>query len=83
MQLGVPVIATSAGGHSEIIDHLETGLLVQAGDHIEMATAGIKIFKSVALRNKLITNGKSKAASIYSVKSTTQRIKSMYEMLCS
>ncbi len=81
MQLGTPVIATSAGGHTEIVDHMRTGVLVQAGDYIAMATAAINLFESAALRNELITNGKQKARSIYSVESTTHRIKTIYEKL--
>jgi glycosyltransferase involved in cell wall biosynthesis len=37
MACGVPVIATNTGGTPELVRHMENGLLIEAGDHVELA----------------------------------------------
>ena len=81
MQLGVPVVATEAGGHIEIVDHMESGLLVQVGNHSDMAIAGVKILENPALRDKLVMNGKRIVATTYSVDTSAKRITEIYSAL--
>ena len=45
MLLSVPVVATDAGGHGEIVRHGETGLLVPPDDADAMAAACVKLLQ--------------------------------------
>jgi glycosyltransferase involved in cell wall biosynthesis len=46
MLLGMPIIATHAGGISSLIDHTKTGLLVPEGEPFSLAGAIIELSKS-------------------------------------
>ncbi|HEV2352018.1 MAG TPA: glycosyltransferase family 4 protein [Terriglobia bacterium] len=53
MQRGIPVIATNTGGTSEIVEHELNGLIVPAGDGVELATALNKMLNSPELYKRL------------------------------
>ena len=56
MLLGIPIIATYAGGLSTIIDNNETGILVNEGDPYVLAGAIIEIIENY---NEAIARGKN------------------------
>ena len=53
LAVGTPVIATDAGGVSEVVHDGENGLLVPAGDAVALASAVRRFFADEALRNRL------------------------------
>ena len=50
---GLPVVATSAGGIPELIEHDHTGLLVPVGDVSALAAALLRMLGDAALRQRL------------------------------
>ena len=60
---GVPVIATSAGGTPEIIDHKTNGLLIPVGNEKKLEQSIQIILNDIALKNKLIKNSFSQLKS--------------------
>jgi|WetSurMetagenome_2_1015567.scaffolds.fasta_scaffold01023_11 glycosyltransferase involved in cell wall biosynthesis len=61
MLIGMPVIATFAGGIPSIIDNKEEGLLVQDGDHYALAGAIIELIKDRNYAVSLGTKARKKA----------------------
>ena len=59
MALGVPIVATEAGGVPEIVKHEETGLLAPVGDADELARLVIRILENDELRGQLTKNAQS------------------------
>lgn len=51
--LGLPAVATRAGGIPEVITHDYNGLLVNVGDHDALARAWVQIATDQALRSRL------------------------------
>jgi glycosyltransferase involved in cell wall biosynthesis len=57
----VPVISTNVGGIPEQVENGKTGILVNAGDPVELAEACIKILTNTFLALSLAKNGYQKA----------------------
>lgn len=58
MAMGVSVVATRCGGPQEIIEHGETGLLVDVGDAEAMARETSRLLEDAALRKALGERGR-------------------------
>jgi N-acetyl-alpha-D-glucosaminyl L-malate synthase BshA len=58
MACGVPVVASSVGGLSEVIDHGRTGFLHHVDDLDGMATSGIKALTDPALHAAVAASGR-------------------------
>lgn len=61
LALGLPVVSTNVGGIPYLLEHEETALLVEDGDHEAMAEAVLRIMKDSDLREKLIRQGRALA----------------------
>lgn len=61
MSLGVPVVASDAGGHKEIIHHQYNGLLFPVGDANSCASEIMRVLQKQELRSCLIENGLTSA----------------------
>ncbi|MEW6183379.1 MAG: glycosyltransferase family 4 protein [Bacillota bacterium] len=59
MQLGLPVVATAAGGTPEVIKDGETGLLIPPGDNNALSKALVLLIKDTDLRTRLAENAKT------------------------
>jgi glycosyltransferase involved in cell wall biosynthesis len=59
MAVGPPVISTFVGGTAEIIDHEETGLLVQPGQPEALAAAIRRLYRDAALARRLGRAGRT------------------------
>ncbi len=57
LALGVPVVATDAGGVTEIVDHGVDGLLVKPEDPADLARAIEKLYRQPELRRKMGDEG--------------------------
>ena len=76
--VGLPVIATAAGGIPEIVKHSETGLLAPVGDHAMLAThVENLVYARGTLREKLIQNA-LKLAQEFSYKRTGEKTQEIY-----
>jgi glycosyltransferase involved in cell wall biosynthesis len=64
MALGVPVIARAACGTPELVRHRETGLLLPAGTVPEIAEAIRELLGDSGLRDRLVRQGRTLAASM-------------------
>jgi glycosyltransferase involved in cell wall biosynthesis len=61
MLLGMPVIATFAGGIPSIVENKKEGLLVQDGDPYALAGAIIELKKDQKYANDLGNNARARA----------------------
>ncbi|MGQ3684445.1 MAG: glycosyltransferase family 4 protein [Candidatus Loosdrechtia sp.] len=61
MSVGVPVVASNAGGHCEIIEHEKNGLLFPVGDEKACASAIIRLLKDEKLRQDFVKAGRETA----------------------
>ncbi len=62
MAAGVPVLAANAGGPAEVVADGVDGLLYRMGDVDELARGMARLYEDPDLRNRLVTNGRLKAA---------------------
>lgn len=53
MALGIPVVATAVGGIPEVLEHAETGLLVEPGDSHAIARSIARLIQDESLRRTL------------------------------
>jgi glycosyltransferase involved in cell wall biosynthesis len=67
MAAGKPVVATSVGGVSDLVDHEKTGLLVPARDAEALGGALLRLAGDRELRSRLGSAGRSLAARQYTV----------------
>lgn len=80
LALGLPAVATRAGGIPEVIDHGENGLLVNVGDHDALARSWIQIAEDHALRERLSAAAKA-SSSRFDASAATKSIESLYRSL--
>ena len=81
MSLKKPVIATDAGGNSELVIHMETGLLIPKKSPEAIANA-IKQYKNNReLQVKMAETGYNHIATNFTVQKTVDETLSMYETL--
>jgi glycosyltransferase involved in cell wall biosynthesis len=81
MACGKPIIATRVGGIPELIEHNQTGLLVESNDVEALSAAMESILKSKEDAQRLGENAKKKAGHRYSLESMVQTIENLYEEL--
>jgi len=78
MSLGVPIVASNAGGHRELVSDGVDGILVEPRNHQEFAKAMQSVLLDPALRHSLVQNGKSKVRDCFARDSVVGRIQSTY-----
>ncbi|MNI04805.1 Capsular glucan synthase [compost metagenome] len=81
--MGKPVVASAVGGLPEVIDHNETGILVQPGDVDGIAAALDFLFLNPSERKRLGENGRKKVMQYYNIKSNTDTMIDIYRKLLS
>jgi len=67
MALGLPVIATTAGGVPEQIEHLRTGILVRPDDHEAVATWIVRLHDDEDLRLRIGQGGRERVRADFTV----------------
>ncbi len=78
---GVPVVATSVGGVTEVIDHEKTGLLVIPKDAQSISDAVIRILKNPTLAKSMVEAAKVKIGNQYSLEHMTEATIAVYREL--
>jgi glycosyltransferase involved in cell wall biosynthesis len=78
MAAGLPVIASRSGGITDIVKHMETGLLVEEKNSEKIAEYILELSHNGALRERLITNGK-RLAEKYSWENIAMKYTELYE----
>lgn len=78
LAFGRPVAATTAGGIPEVIEHGETGLLVERQNPVGLGDAIAELLTDRTLAARLGANGRTRAAD-FSVERMTDRTIAVYE----
>jgi glycosyltransferase involved in cell wall biosynthesis len=58
MAMGRVVVASDVGGHRELVENGETGLLFTAGSREQLASAVVRVLNDPGLRSQLCANGR-------------------------
>ena len=82
MAVGVPAIAFSVGGLSEVVVNQTSGLLVPSGDVAAFAAAAERLISDPRLRASLAENAKVRAAT-FSAATMTQQTEQVYYQVIS
>jgi glycosyltransferase involved in cell wall biosynthesis len=80
MSRGKPVIGTNPGGHTDLIVHGETGLLVNSGDVPALAHAMQVLISDPEMRERL-GRAAAQRARLFTAEVTIPRIEALYERL--
>lgn len=80
MACGKPVIATDMGGNPDMVDHEQTGLLVQANNAAALAGAMQRLLEDPALRERMGTAALQKVRA-FQASSVIPRIEGIYRAL--
>jgi len=79
MACGKPVVATRAGGTSEVVCDGETGFLVPVGDANSLAARMVELLKDTALRKPLGKAGMKRVKEHFSVETLVAANQELYE----
>ena len=78
MDLGIPIIASDAGGIPDIVQHQKTGLLVDNGDAEALAEGLIQLRDEPGLRERLV-RGAAECLHDYSAEAMAKAYLSLYQ----
>ncbi len=79
MAAGIPAISTKVSGIPELIQDMETGLLVNEKNEYELVSAIEKIMKDPLLAGRCAQRGKEKVAREFNIEYTAQEIASQFQ----
>jgi len=81
LYFGRPLIASDCGGPSEIVDHMDTGVLVPNRDVQAMAKAMILLASDAGMRNSLAAKARVVVKERFSVEKTSLKLKEVYDRI--
>ncbi len=81
MLLGIPVIATAAGGVPDVIENGQTGILVEPGSSVDLAEAMKKMVRSSALRTHLAAEAKYRVQRDFSPRRQRELLEMLYKTM--
>jgi glycosyltransferase involved in cell wall biosynthesis len=76
---GVPVVAFSAGGIPEVVEHNKTGFLAPTGDAESLKSSLITLLESETLRSSFGRRGREKIVAEFSIQNMQERYESLYD----
>jgi len=83
LYFGRPLIATDCGGPAEIIDHMETGVLIPNRDIEAMAHAMLMLATDTTLRSSLGDKARIVVKERFSIEKTSMKLKEVYDDILS
>lgn len=83
LYMKVPVVATTAGGIPEVIEHKKCGLLVPPKNPSLLAEAVIQLLKDRGKRERFVDEGKKKVLEQFTTAKMVERTQNVYQQLCS
>ncbi len=81
LYFGRPLIATDCGGPAEIIDHMETGILVPNRNVEAMAGAMVLLATDTSLRNSMGDKARVVVKERFSIENTSMKLKEVYDTI--
>jgi glycosyltransferase involved in cell wall biosynthesis len=81
MQQGLPVVATRASGHPEVIEDGVSGLLVAMDDPVAMAHAVLRVLSDASLSDRFASAGPAVVADRFSVEQQVRGYLAEYDRL--
>jgi glycosyltransferase involved in cell wall biosynthesis len=79
--VGVPVVATNAGGLPEMVLHEETGLLTPVQDPPALGAAMARLMMDISLAGRVAAAGRRLVEAEYTVEKMVERTREAYEAL--
>ena len=79
---GLPVVAGKAGGVGGVVEHAETGLLVEAGDAAAFASATQSLLEDSNLRARMASAARRKTREQHDVASASRKLSEILEQAC-
>ncbi len=81
MAMGVPVVATNAGGTAELIENGTSGYLLPVGDSMGMTETLMKLLGDPRLRTQMAMAARKRVEERFSFQLRLRRIEALYEQL--
>lgn len=78
MSAGVAVVASNVGGNSELVSHLDTGLLFPADDHESLAAMLCDLARDPALRERIGRAGQESIRRLHDPRRMAAEMESIY-----
>jgi glycosyltransferase involved in cell wall biosynthesis len=78
MYMKVPIVATTAGGISEVVENEKTGLLVPPKDPLALTETVIQLLKDEKKREKFTEEGKKRVLREFTASKMVKRIEKVY-----
>jgi glycosyltransferase involved in cell wall biosynthesis len=79
MAMGVPVVATAAGGTGEVVVDAETGLLTPPGDPAALGAALRRLLEDTALRQRLVDGARRHLEERFSLTRAVDQVEALLE----
>jgi glycosyltransferase involved in cell wall biosynthesis len=81
MATGVPVISTRVGGIPDVLRHEENGLLVDAGDELQLRDAVMRLLRDSALAERIAAAARHDAVNQYSTEKIVERYANLVDRM--
>lgn len=81
MSIGIPAVATEAGGPSEVIDNGKSGFVVKNYDSEAFAEAVTRLADDKEMRYKMGLEGRKRSIEIFSVRTMMHKLEEIYDNL--
>ena len=78
MAMGIPIVATAVGGVPDIIEDGKNGLLIKAGDPLQLSETIMKIINDKNISNKFSKNGRQIVENKFSIERWVNKITDNY-----
>ena len=83
MSAGVPVVASDAGGLTDIIEHERHGLLFESGNVRALGDAIVRMLEDSELRRRCARDGRLRVESSFTVQRMSRRYLDVYNRVLS
>lgn len=81
MALGIPVVASRAGGNTDVLRHGENGLFYEPQDPKDLAAQIVRILDDAPLRARIVDAARVTATVDFSLERTIERTEELYRSL--